>query len=122
MSACPSWSSASAAPPARWRASRSRWLRPFQRHRPGRHAAVQSARLLHHGDHRADACPHQLVRRGQTDLVHNRLLFGVGFCGAFATLSALVLEISTMVQRDDLGVAFAYLATTLVGGWHVPGP
>ena len=48
---------------------------------------------------------------------HNRLLFGVGFCGAFTTLSALVLEISTMVQRDDLMPAFAYLVGTLVGGF-----
>lgn len=48
---------------------------------------------------------------------HNRLLFGVGFCGAFTTLSALVVEVSTMVQRDDLGIAFAYLLTTLAGGF-----
>lgn len=48
---------------------------------------------------------------------HNRLLFGVGFCGAFTTLSALVLELTTMVERNDLGLAFAYLAGTLMGGF-----
>ena len=48
---------------------------------------------------------------------HNRLLFAVGFCGAFTTLSALVLEISTMMQRDDLLAAFAYLVITLSGGF-----
>ena len=48
---------------------------------------------------------------------HNRLLFGVGFCGAFTTLSALVLEIGTMVQRDDLVLAFGYLMSTLIGGF-----
>lgn len=46
---------------------------------------------------------------------HNRLLFGVGFCGAFTTLSALVVEMSTMMQRDDTALAFAYLVTTLIG-------
>ncbi len=48
---------------------------------------------------------------------HNRLLFGVGFCGAFTTLSALVLEISTMMQRDQLAIAFGYLVVTLLGGF-----
>ncbi len=48
---------------------------------------------------------------------HNRLLFGVGFCGAFTTLSALVLELSTMMQRNDGLLAFSYLVATLVGGF-----
>ena len=48
---------------------------------------------------------------------HNRLLFGVGFCGAFTTLSALVLELNAMLQRNELLLAFAYLVTTLVGGF-----
>ena len=48
---------------------------------------------------------------------HNRLLFGVGFCGAFTTLSALVVEVSTMVQRDDIALAFGYLVTTVLGGF-----
>ena len=48
---------------------------------------------------------------------HYRLLFAVGFCGAFTTLSALVLEMSTMMQRNDVSLAFAYLVVTLVGGF-----
>lgn len=48
---------------------------------------------------------------------HNRLLFAVGFCGAFTTLSALVLEMSTMMQRNETSLAFGYLIVTLVGGF-----
>ncbi len=48
---------------------------------------------------------------------HYRLLFAVGFCGAFTTLSALVVEMSTMMQRNDVSLAFAYLVITLVGGF-----
>ena len=48
---------------------------------------------------------------------HNRLLFGVGFCGAFTTLSALILELTTMMQRNDVWLAFAYLVTTIIGGF-----
>lgn len=47
----------------------------------------------------------------------HRLLFGVGFCGAFTTLSSLVFEISQMVQRSDLSLAFGYLMATLIGGF-----
>ncbi|MDX1481098.1 MAG: fluoride efflux transporter CrcB [Woeseiaceae bacterium] len=56
---------------------------------------------------------------GESDAVtdHYRLLFGVGFCGAFTTLSALVLELNAMLQRDEFLLAFAYLVTTLVGGF-----
>ncbi len=48
---------------------------------------------------------------------HTRLLFGVGFCGAFTTLSSFVLELSTMMQRNESGAAFGYLVVTLVGGY-----
>lgn len=48
---------------------------------------------------------------------HHRLLFGIGFCGAFTTLSALVFEASQMVQRNELGLAFGYLTGTLLGGF-----
>ena len=48
---------------------------------------------------------------------HNRLLFAVGFCGAFTTLSALVFEMSTMMQRNDVSLAFGYLVITLIGGF-----
>lgn len=46
-----------------------------------------------------------------------RLLFAIGFCGSFTTLSALVLELHTMLQRSELLNSFAYLMTTMVGGF-----
>ncbi len=46
-----------------------------------------------------------------------RLLFAVGFCGSFTTLSALVLEINTLMERDEILYSFAYLTTTMVGGF-----
>jgi len=48
---------------------------------------------------------------------HLRLLFAVGFCGAFTTLSSLVLEMSTMLQREQVALAFGYLLLTLAGGF-----
>jgi CrcB protein len=48
---------------------------------------------------------------------HYRLLFAIGFCGSFTTLSALVLEMHTMLQRSELLNSFAYLMTTMVGGF-----
>ena len=46
-----------------------------------------------------------------------RLLFAIGFCGSFTTLSALVMELHTMLQRNELFSSFAYLMTTMVGGF-----
>lgn len=46
-----------------------------------------------------------------------RLLFAVGFCGSFTTLSALVLELHTMLQRSEILNSFAYLMTTMIGGF-----
>ncbi|MBT8102763.1 MAG: fluoride efflux transporter CrcB [Gammaproteobacteria bacterium] len=46
-----------------------------------------------------------------------RLLFAVGFCGSFTTLSALVLELNTMIQKNELFYSFSYLVSTLVGGF-----
>lgn len=46
-----------------------------------------------------------------------RLLFAVGFCGSFTTLSALVLEINTMLERNELFYAFTYLMGTMAGGF-----
>ncbi|MBT8086826.1 MAG: CrcB family protein, partial [Gammaproteobacteria bacterium] len=45
------------------------------------------------------------------------LLFAVGFCGSFTTLSALVLELNTMIQKNELFYSFSYLVGTLVGGF-----
>lgn len=46
-----------------------------------------------------------------------RLLFAVGFCGSFTTLSSLVLEMNTMIQKNEIFYSFSYFITTLVGGF-----
>ena len=46
-----------------------------------------------------------------------RLLFAIGFCGSFTTLSALVMELHTMLQRNELFSSFAYLMATMIGGF-----
>ena len=46
-----------------------------------------------------------------------RLLFAIGFCGSFTTLSALVMEMHTMLQRSELLYSFAYLVATIIGGF-----
>ena len=46
-----------------------------------------------------------------------RLLFAIGFCGSFTTLSALVMEIHTMLQRGELFQSFTYMTATMVGGF-----
>jgi CrcB protein len=46
-----------------------------------------------------------------------RLLFAVGFCGSFTTLSALVMEMHTMLQRGELLTSFAYVLVSIVGGY-----
>jgi CrcB protein len=46
-----------------------------------------------------------------------RLLFAIGFCGSFTTLSALVMEMHTMLQRGELFGSFAYMAVTMIGGF-----
>lgn len=48
---------------------------------------------------------------------HYRLLFAVGFCGSFTTLSSFVLEMSSMLQRNEVLASFAYLMATMVGGF-----
>jgi len=46
-----------------------------------------------------------------------RLLFAVGFCGSFTTLSTMVLELNTMLQRNEIFYSFSYLFSTLIGGF-----
>ena len=46
-----------------------------------------------------------------------RLLFAIGFCGSFTTLSAMVLEINTLIQRSEIFYSFAYLMATMAGGF-----
>ena len=47
----------------------------------------------------------------------NRLLFGVGFCGSLTTLSSMVVEMNTLMQRDQFLGAFAYLFFTFALGF-----
>jgi len=46
-----------------------------------------------------------------------RLLFAIGFCGSFTTLSALIMELHTMLQRNEILNSFAYLMITMIGGF-----
>ena len=46
-----------------------------------------------------------------------RLLFAVGFCGSFTTLSAFMFELNVFLQRNDILTAFAYLFATIIGGF-----
>jgi CrcB protein len=46
-----------------------------------------------------------------------RLLFAVGFCGSFTTLSTIMLELNTMLQKNEIFYSFSYLVGTLVGGF-----
>ncbi len=46
-----------------------------------------------------------------------RLLFAIGFCGSFTTLSAMVMELHTMLQRNEILGSFAYLVSTMAGGF-----
>jgi fluoride exporter len=48
---------------------------------------------------------------------HYRLLFAVGFCGSFTTLSSFVIEISAMLQRNEIVLSFTYFVATLAGGF-----
>ena len=48
---------------------------------------------------------------------HYRLLFAVGFCGSFTTLSALIFELNDMLQRDQFMTAFSYMFGTFLGGF-----
>lgn len=46
-----------------------------------------------------------------------RLLFAVGFCGSFTTLSSLVLEMNTMLQKGSVMASFSYFAATMIGSF-----
>ena len=46
-----------------------------------------------------------------------RLLFAVGFCGSFTTLSSMVLEMNTMLQKNELFYSFSYFMGTMIGGF-----
>ncbi|MGI9271406.1 MAG: fluoride efflux transporter CrcB [Woeseiaceae bacterium] len=46
-----------------------------------------------------------------------RLLFAVGFCGSFTTLSAMMMEMHTMLQRNEILSSFSYLMASVIGGF-----
>ncbi|MDH3414976.1 MAG: fluoride efflux transporter CrcB [Gammaproteobacteria bacterium] len=46
-----------------------------------------------------------------------RLLFAIGFCGSFTTLSAMVMELHTMLQRNEILNSFSYVMVTMLGGF-----
>ena len=46
-----------------------------------------------------------------------RLLFAVGFCGSFTTLSTLVLEMHSMIDKGQYLAMSAYLAASVIGGY-----
>jgi len=46
-----------------------------------------------------------------------RLIFAVGFCGSFTTLSSMMLELNTMLQKNEIFYSFSYLVGTLIGGF-----
>lgn len=48
---------------------------------------------------------------------HFRLLFAVGFCGSFTTLSALIYELSTLLNFNQAAQALLYLCASVVGGF-----
>ena len=54
-----------------------------------------------------------------TALAHEpyRLLFAVGFCGSFTTLSALVYETGALASASETGYAALYLALSVAGGF-----
>ena len=56
---------------------------------------------------------------GQSSIVteQNRLLFAVGFCGSLTTLSSMIVEMNTLMQREEFLGAFTYLFFTFVGGF-----
>lgn len=45
-----------------------------------------------------------------------RPLLGTGFCGAFTTFSAVVVDTDRLLARGDAGIAVAYLAASFLGG------
>jgi CrcB protein len=47
----------------------------------------------------------------------HRLMFAIGFCGSFTTLSTMVLELNTMLHKNEIFYSFSYLVGTLIGGF-----
>jgi CrcB protein len=47
---------------------------------------------------------------------HRRPLLTTGFCGALTTFSTVQLELLEMIDADRFGLAFLYLATSVLAG------
>ena len=54
-----------------------------------------------------------LARAGGNE--QTRLLIGVGLLGGFTTFSAFSLDVATLIERGQLGVALAYALTSVIG-------
>ena len=54
-----------------------------------------------------------LARSGDTEEL--RLLLGVGVLGGFTTFSAFSLEVFSMINRGDIGLAGAYAVSSVAG-------
>ncbi len=53
-------------------------------------------------------------------MVHNyRILLMTGFCGAFTTLSSVMLETSDLFKKSEFGPALGYLVLTVCAGFFV---
>lgn len=52
-----------------------------------------------------------LMRGGDTERL--RAFFGVGILGGFTTFSAFSLEVVTLLERRDYGMAFGYAAVSV---------
>lgn len=48
---------------------------------------------------------------------HYRLLFAVGFCGSFTTLSAMIYEMSTLLNASLAAQAMGYVLASILGGF-----
>jgi CrcB protein len=55
-----------------------------------------------------------LALAGRPDATEIRFAVGIGFLGAFTTMSAFALDIALMIERRELLTAFAYGGGTVI--------
>ncbi len=55
-----------------------------------------------------------LALAGRPDATEIRYAFGIGFLGAFTTMSALALDVALFVERKAVFVAVSYAAGTVI--------
>jgi CrcB protein len=46
-----------------------------------------------------------------------RLLFAVGFCGSFTTLSSMLMDMHYMLQKNEIFYSFSYFVGTMIGSF-----